>query len=158
MFDVEECTKPKKTPIQKDPLGFPGLHNEEINIFDVTLNYPASLDQVLQLARQCNIDPKKIVVVDKNYNDGFNTEMDNQEEETLLTSDYPEDTKEQKECNDSFADSFQEAAKSFAGDMNTEFEIAGGNAPSAKFNTDHEEGKMGPLSKVNRPKVKDMPK
>ncbi len=41
-FEVAKMSAGKKTPIMTQPLDFPALSNEEVTIFDVTTNYPAS--------------------------------------------------------------------------------------------------------------------
>ena len=41
-FEVANMSAGKKTPIMTMPLDFPQLSNEEVTIFDVTTNYPAS--------------------------------------------------------------------------------------------------------------------
>ena len=41
-FEVANMTAGKKTPIMTLPLDFPALSNEQVTIFDVTTNYPAS--------------------------------------------------------------------------------------------------------------------
>ena len=41
-FEVSKMSAGKKTPIMTVPLDFPALSNEEVTIFDVTTNYPAS--------------------------------------------------------------------------------------------------------------------
>ena len=41
-FEVANMSAGKKTPIQSVPLDFPALSNEEVTIYDVTTNYPAS--------------------------------------------------------------------------------------------------------------------
>jgi hypothetical protein len=41
-FDVTNMSAGKKTPIMTLPLDFPALSNEQVTIFDVTTNYPAS--------------------------------------------------------------------------------------------------------------------
>ena len=41
-FEVAKMSAGKKTPIQTMPLDFPALSNEEVTIFEVTTNYPAS--------------------------------------------------------------------------------------------------------------------
>jgi hypothetical protein len=157
MFDVDECTSPKKTPIMSDPLGFPGLKNEEINVFDVKLNYPASTQQIVELARQHGIDPAKIVVVDKAFNDSMNADLEVVDNDTvLLDSDYPENSKEQKEASDAYADSYKKAAAEFANDGSAKFEIAGKESASVKYNTDNEAGKDSPMSKIKRRPKKDI--
>ena len=41
-FEVAKMSAGKKTPIMTMPLDFPRLSNEQVTIFDVTTNYPAS--------------------------------------------------------------------------------------------------------------------
>ena len=41
-FEVAKMSAGKKTPIMTLPLDFPRLSNEQVTIFDVTTNYPAS--------------------------------------------------------------------------------------------------------------------
>lgn len=157
MFDVAECTPPKKTPIMSDPHGFPGIQNEEINVFDVKLNYPANSQQIIGLARQHGIEANKIVVIDKAFNDSMNAELTEVDDEVLLdTPEYPEPNKAQKEASDAYADSYKEAAASFANEADTDFEIAGKESTAVKYNTDNEAGKDSPMSKVKRLSIKDM--
>ena len=42
-WDVKSLSAGKKTPIQQVPLDFPELKNQEITIFDLVTNYPASV-------------------------------------------------------------------------------------------------------------------
>jgi hypothetical protein len=156
-FDVADCSKPTKTPIQSDPYGFPGLHNAEINIFDVTLNYPANSQQIVELAKQSGVDPSKIVVVSKEFNDGMNQEAEGLEDGTRLdTPLYPEPTKEQKAASDAYADSYKKAASEFASAGNTEFEIAGGKPKPVNYNTDTADGSKSPLTTVKRKSIGDL--
>jgi len=157
MYDVESCSAPKKTPIQSDPLGFPELKNEEVNIFDVVLNYPANSEQIVELARMAGIGTEKIIVVGKDWDESMKKEAEGVEDGTRLdTPLYPEQTKEQKEASDAYADSYKTAAREFAGEVNTNFEVAGGKTPPAKYTTDDAEGKDSPMSKVKRQKLKDI--
>jgi hypothetical protein len=41
-FELAKMSAGKKTPIMTMPLDFPALSNEEVTIYDVTTNYPAS--------------------------------------------------------------------------------------------------------------------
>ena len=43
-FEVANMSAGKKTPIMTLPLDFPALSNEEVTIFDVTTNYPVSVN------------------------------------------------------------------------------------------------------------------
>lgn len=157
MFDVAECTKPKSTPIQSDPHGFPGLKNESITCFDITLNYPANSEQIIELARRHGVTPANIVVVGKKFNDSINAEYAAQEEqgELLNNENYPAQTKEQKEASDAYADSYKEAAANFANDGGAEFEIAG-DADKPQEKDMGPEGAKSPLSSVKRKSIRDM--
>jgi hypothetical protein len=161
-FSLTTASKPKTTPIQSDPVGFPGLENQEINIFDITLDYPASTEQVRELARQLGLNLDSIVVVDKSFNDSMNKEAEEQAVEDdkvrLETPDYPANTKEQNEAKDEYADSYETAARAFAGEAETDFEIAGEKTKPATYSTDAKEGKDSPMTKTKRLSIKDIMK
>jgi hypothetical protein len=62
-FDLAKLSAGKKTPIQSMPLDFPALSNEEVTIFDVTTNYPVSVNVLKEyLADYMNINASLIVV------------------------------------------------------------------------------------------------
>ena len=62
-FEVAKMSAGKKTPIMTLPLDFPALSNEEVNIFDVTTNYPASPREMKEyLGTYMNIPQTHIVV------------------------------------------------------------------------------------------------
>jgi hypothetical protein len=62
-FEVAKMSAGKKTPIMTMPLDFPQLSNEEVTIFDVTTNYPASPREMKEyLATYMNVSPALIVV------------------------------------------------------------------------------------------------
>ena len=157
MFDVDNCTKPKSTPIQSDPHGFPGLKNESITVFDITLNYPANSEQIIELAKRSGINPAKIVVIGKEFNDSINAEIAAQQEAgtRLETDDYPEQTKEQKEASDAYAEGYKAAAAEFANAGGAEFEIAGDKNAIADKDMGPE-GVESPLTTVKRKSLKDL--
>lgn len=159
MFDVAECSKPTRTPIQKDPYGFPGLKNEEVHIFDITLNYPANSGQLLELARQNGINEAKIVIVGKDFNDSMNAEakaLEEVDQKLLDNPEYPAPSKEQKAASDAYADSYKKAASTFANSSNSaKFEIAGKGEPAPKDMGP--QGTSGPITGNNKlPSVKGM--
>jgi len=157
MYQVDNCTAPKTTPVQEQPFDFPGLTNQEVNIFDVTLNYPANSEQIAELAKLSGIALPNLVVILRDFDESRKAEAEGFEDGTRLeTPEYPEQTKEQKAASDAYADSYKTAAREFAGDVNTKFEIAGEKTPAAKFTTDEAEGKDSPLSKVARQELKDI--
>ena len=62
-FDVANMSAGKKTPIMTMPLDFPQLSNEEVTIFDVTTNYPASVRELKEyLGVYMNLPQTHIVV------------------------------------------------------------------------------------------------
>ena len=154
-FDLETCSTPKATPISEQVIGFPGIENESVNIFEVTLNYPASADEIINQARLAGIDPARIVVVNEEWDDSMQEEADRQEDPTLLeTPDYPADSKDQVELSEKYSGSFKDIVQNAA---NTKFEIAGGKPPKAKYNTDAKAGgEKSPFTPVTRPKTEDL--
>lgn len=62
-FEVAKMSAGKKTPIMTQPLDFPQLSNEEVTIFDVTTNYPASTREMKEyLGVYMNVPQTHIVV------------------------------------------------------------------------------------------------
>ena len=62
-FEVSKMSAGKKTPIMTQPLDFPQLSNEEVTIFDVTTNYPASVRELKEyLGSYMNLPLTHIVV------------------------------------------------------------------------------------------------
>ena len=62
-FELAKMSAGKKTPIQSLPLDFPALSNEEVTIFDVTTNYPVSVNVLKEyLADYMNVNASLIVV------------------------------------------------------------------------------------------------
>ena len=62
-FEVAKMSAGKKTPIQSLPLDFPQLKNEEVTIWDVTTNYPASVREMHEyLGNYMNLPLTHIVV------------------------------------------------------------------------------------------------
>lgn len=45
-FDVANMTAGKKTPIQSVPLDFPSLSNKEVTVYETTLNYPTTQNEL----------------------------------------------------------------------------------------------------------------
>lgn len=156
-FDVETITELKKSPIMKDPFGFPGIENAEIYTAEITLRYPASSQQLLELARLQGCDPNRIRILDSQYDDSMQAELEATTEVSdkakLEDTDLPATTPEQKDASDKYSEGFQDIVQNAA---NTKFEIAGDKTPKAKFNTDKEQGKDSPMTKVKRTSIKDM--
>lgn len=74
-FDPVKISEPKTTPIQKDPYGFPGLTNQPITIIDVEFKYPCVEPMVKQLARLLNYDENLIRMVQTDYDNSVDEEV-----------------------------------------------------------------------------------
>ena len=62
-FEVAKMSAGKKIPIMTMPLDFPALSNEEVTIYDVTTNYPASPREMKEyLGAYMNVPQTHIVV------------------------------------------------------------------------------------------------
>ena len=96
-FGLESISKPKKTPIQKQPAGFSEkVTDSEVNIMEIVTNYPATPPQIAAIIREiCSLPDSHVVVVNKNDHEEIEREVaaDTKEEayEPLLTSDYKEE-------------------------------------------------------------------
>ena len=62
-YDVSNLSSGKKTPIQSLPLDFPQLSNCEVTVYETTLNYPSTQDQLKHyLSNVLNLNPEHIRV------------------------------------------------------------------------------------------------
>ena len=62
-YDVKKLSAGKKTPIQEHPLDFPQLKNIQVNIFDLTTNYPVSAHALKEyVADYMRLSPAMVVV------------------------------------------------------------------------------------------------
>lgn len=78
-FDPINISEPKSTPIQKDPYGFPGLKNQSVIIISVDFKYPAIESMIKQLARLLNFDENLVRMVQQDYDDSVNGEVEGYE-------------------------------------------------------------------------------
>jgi len=144
-FDVEEITATTTIPISEDPIGFPELSNESVNIFDITTSYPVMADQIAEQLRLAEFDIGRVRVMGSDWDDSMQEEFSKIEDSTRLeTDEYPEASKESKEASKKYSGSFKDIVQNAA---DTSYEIAGGKPTPAKFNTDEPEGTDSPLTK-----------
>ena len=62
-YQILEFTKTAKTPVQALPLDFPRLQNSEVNIWDVTLDYPVTSHELINyIGNGLRINEQRIVV------------------------------------------------------------------------------------------------
>lgn len=154
-FDPIEMSEPKSTPIQKDPYGFPGVENESVNIIKCKFRYPATEPMIQQMAQLLGYDVNKVRVVNTDYNDSINGEIqayENQPSPLLATSEF-EAQKGAKEAAKAYGDSYLSSIKEQTKDDKIDMPFAGKKTTSSfdpfkPFAAD--EKNKSPMSKMTR--------
>ena len=97
-FEVAKMSAGKKTPIMTMPLDFPRLSNEQVTIFDVTTNYPASQRVMHEYLSDILRIPATHIVVRKpgEPTEQYQAEKDDAPYEAKLNSPYEDSKDEQK--------------------------------------------------------------
>lgn len=151
-FDPVKISPIKKTPIQSKPAGFPGFSNETVSMLDTTFRYPATPPQIQQLARLCGLDENRITINELHWSNGMDKELLGiEDQKDLLTSNYPADSKEQKDLKKDYAADAKDkqVVKNSASDA--KFVVAGGKTPPAETTNDLPQGIKSPMSTIKRP-------
>lgn len=152
-FDPVKMGDVKTTPIQKIPTDFPNFQNEKVNIIDVSFRYPAIEPQIKQLAQLMGMDPNKVVMTTRDYNEELETEyerIDTENKDLLADTDYPADNREQKALKKDYSAAPYDHAV-LKNEYRTDFTVAGGKTPKAQTTNDLPQGVKSPMSKINRP-------
>jgi len=84
-FSPIEIKGPTSTPIQKDPYGFPNLHDEPVHIFKCKFAYPCTEPMVQQMAQLLGHNVNYVRMIDTAYNDSINKEVDQYENQMSHT-------------------------------------------------------------------------
>ena len=98
-FEVEKMSAGKKTPIMTLPLDFPALSNEQVTIFDVTTNYPASSNVMKEYLSDILRVPATHMVVRKpnepteQYQDDMQIAKNSEYKNKLLDLEYTDSAK-----------------------------------------------------------------
>ena len=96
-FGLESISKPKRTPIQKQPAGFSAsVKDSAVNVFEVSTNYPATPQQITAILQDIlDLPESHVVTVNKNDPEEIAREAasDAKEEEykPILVNDYEEE-------------------------------------------------------------------
>ena len=77
VYKVEKISSPKRLPIHESPL-FPNMGPVEINVFDVSIGYPANDDQIRATIAECGCAPAACIRVNPS-NSPFEAALDGQE-------------------------------------------------------------------------------
>ena len=151
-FDVVKATKPKTTPVQKTPAGFPSHQNDSVTIMDVSFRYPAIEPQIKQIAQLLGLDPNRIIMQTAAYDDSISKEAQDiaaQNKDLLTDTDYPEPDDKQKALNKDYsANPYDHAV--LKNEYKSTFTVAGGRTPPAETTNDLPMGNTSPMSKMKR--------
>ena len=151
-FDVVKMTDPKTTPVMKSLPDFPQYENERCTHFDVTFNYPATSEQIVQIAKLMGMDPNRIVMLTPDHVDGMTAESEKYEkqpESVLADTDYPETDAEQKAAKEEYSADPDKHGAVVQNEYKSDYTIAGGNTPKAKTTSDYPEQTKSPIGGTN---------
>ena len=152
-FDVVKMSEPKRTPIQNVLPDFPDVKNESCTIMDVTFNYPATPPQITQIAELLGMNPNHIIIQTQAYADRTAEERKAYEEQpnpVLGTEEgeEPENSESKKASAYYAADPYKREV--VGNEYSSDFTIAGGKTPPAKFTTDTPNSVDSPIMGTNK--------
>jgi hypothetical protein len=157
-FQVSAFKKVSVTPIQELPLDFPKIKFAEVNIFECTVDYPATQEEVRDyLCNSMGITRDAMAVRRPGEPSERYQEPQEPREGALLT-----DSEYKEAPNHKFSDYYgEEYNTAFLKELNNvlkeKAKERGEKIPSegkAKFNTDEPQDKLGPISGKNQAKRK----
>lgn len=144
-FGLESISKPKKSPIQKQPAGFgESVTNSEVSVMEITTNYPATPHQIAALLQDIvDLPESHVIVVNKNSPDEIAREVaaDTKEGEykPLLLNDYDDE-----KVDPSFGDEYN---SNFLKELSTrEYEFDAKNKEKAQTTNDIPVGTKSPIA------------
>lgn len=151
-FDPVQIGELKKTPIMNRLEDFPAFPNESMSILDASFRYPATPQQIQQIAKLLGLDADRICTQQRDYAEGLDRELlgiDDQKD--LLTSDYPADTKEQKALAKDYAAVGEDKQVVRNSADKATWTVAGGKTAPAETTNNLPMGIKSPMSDVKRP-------
>jgi hypothetical protein len=151
-FDVVKMSSPRVTPVREVIPDFPAFKNERVTIIDIDTRYPAIEPQVKQLAQLMGIDPNRVVMNTRNYEESMTRENDEIEQENkdlLSDTEYPSDTAQQRALKKDYATGpYDHAVLKNA--YRSSFTIAGNKTPAAKTTNELPQGNTSPMTNIKR--------
>jgi len=158
-FDPVEISAPTSTPIQKDPYGFPDLHNESITILKCKFRYPATEPMIQQMAQLLGYNLNMVRVIGSAYDDSINGEAEqyaNQMKNSPVLTHEEETEAGAKAASKAYAGSYLDSIKDQAKDSNIEYQYDGKKTPNAfdpfkPYLDDKRLGDMSPMTKIKMP-------
>ena len=114
---------------------------------------PAIEPQLKQLAQLLGMDPNRVVMTTRDYNESLVDEyerIDTENKDLLKDTDYPADTKVQKGLKKDYGVEAHDHVV-LKNAYRSDFTVAGGKTPAAETTNDLPQGTKSPMSKINRP-------
>lgn len=144
-WGLQSLKKPKVTPIQLHPVDFTNLKEIEVSIMDMTLDYPATPQEIIaRMAEYCTVNPEYIKVynsADQNQADiDLEAGKEDEEYEVQLTAPYPKSEKNLP-AGDKFTQKFLKDQK-----RKPAFKIAGGSGSKTPSTNELPQGNTSPIS------------
>jgi len=159
-FDPVNISEPKSTPIQKDPYGFPNLHNQPVTIIKAQFRYPATEPMIQQIAQLLGYQVDMVRVVSSDFDDSINSEAEGYANEMdhnpLLLHPELEEQPGAKEASKNYGDSYLTSIKDQAKDSKIDISYAGQKTPDAfdpfkPYLDDTQMGDNSPMTTIKRP-------
>ena len=159
-FDPIRIADPVKTPIQKNPYGFPNLNNQSVTIIKADFRYPATEPMIQQIAQLLGYNVNMVRVISSDYNDSINSEADGYANEMshnpLLLHTELEEQPGAKEASKNYGDSYLSSIKDQAKDSKIDIPYAGQQTkdafdPFKPYLDDKQMGDKSPMSTIKRP-------
>lgn len=154
-YQVLEFKKLAKTPVQALPLDFPRLHNSEVNIWDVTLDYPVTPHELINyLGNGLRINEQRIVV--RNPNEPSEEyQQPSKKYEGALLNDPDHKEAPNADFNDYYGDKYNASfVKALNDDLKAQQKARGEQRPSggiAETTNDLPQGNTSPIAKGTGP-------
>lgn len=152
-FDPVKISDLKTTPVQAIPTDFPNFKNESVSMFDVSFRYPAIEPQIKQLAQLEGIDPNRVIMSGRDYNESMSTEyakIADENKDLLADTDYPADDKVQKGLKKDYGVEAHDHVV-LQNQYRSDFTVAGGKTAPAKTTNELPQGVKSPISNIKRP-------
>jgi len=152
-FDPKSVSDVKTTPVLSKPEGFENYPNERVTMMDVILRYPANRQQVAQIVELLGVSENRMAINELHWQEGMDRELLGIEEQgsPLLQSDYPADTKEQRDLKKDYSAVGKDHAVVKNSAEAAKFTVAGGKTPAAETTNDLPMGVKSPMTTIKRP-------
>ena len=159
-FDPIRISDPVKTPIQKDPYGFPNLANQSVTIIKADFRYPATEPMIQQIAQLLGYNINMVRVISSQFDDSINSEAEGYANEMkdspLLTHEEMGEQPGAKEANKAYGDSYLTSIKDQMKGSTIDIPYAGQKTPNAfdpfkPYLDDKKLGDKSPMSTITRP-------